>query len=356
MAASLEELPVVVMRGGTSKGVFCRLSALPPPGSPRDRFLLALLGSPDPMQLDGLGGTHSSTSKVVAVGAGREPGVDVEYLFAQVGVDRPVVDYAGNCGNLTAAVGPYAIDEGLVDRLDGPERVLVLANLNTGVRIRARVPLDGGRAAWVGDCAIDGVPGTGAPIVTDYLDPAGSVTGKLFPTGSRVDRIDGLDVSIVDVATPYTFVRSSDLGLAGDEVPAELNADAELLARLERLRAASGEAIGVASAAVPRLVLVSSPTIPEGAGAADVRVQVTSMQRVHHATPVTGALCTAAAANLAGTVAAAVAARSGSHVRIEHPKGLVEATVDIDGDQVRATGIVRTARRLLAGTAYVPLR
>jgi 2-methylaconitate cis-trans-isomerase PrpF len=273
-----------------------------------------------------------------------------------------VIEYAGNCGNLTAAVGPYAIDEGLVGPVgtgtEAHERVVTLENLNTGVQIRARVPVTGGRAAWQGTCAIDGVPGTGAPIVTDYLDPAGSVTGKLFPTGAPRDTIGGLEVSIVDVATPYAFVRAADLGLDGSEAPADLNARPDLLATLEGLRTECGYAIGLASAAVPRLVLVSAPARGDDA---DLRVQVTSMQKVHHATPVTGALCTAAAVSLPGTVPEATAAPGGTRrpglVVIRHPKGRIEATVDLDdGGQVRSAGVVRTARRLLAGTAYVAIR
>lgn len=351
------ELPVVVMRGGTSKGVFCRLADLPDAGPERDRLLLALMGSPDPMQLDGLGGTHSSTSKVVAVGPGREPGVDVEYLFVQVGVDRAVVDYAGNCGNLTAAVGPYAVDENLVAVPDAPSTVVALRNLNTDVRIRATVPLAGGRAAWRGDTVIDGVPGSGAPIVTEYLDPAGSVTGKLFPTGSPRDVILGHDVTVLDVTTPYVFVRAGSFGLSGNEVPADLNTRTDLLAELEGLRAACGSAIGVTSAAVPRMILLAPPSVAD----LDLTVLATSMQRVHHAVPITGALCSAAARCLAGTVAAEVAgptptvASAPTVVRIGHPKGVVEATVELDeaAGGVRAAGVVRTARRLLAGTAYV---
>ncbi|MDH4076009.1 MAG: hypothetical protein OEW29_08735, partial [Acidimicrobiia bacterium] len=185
----MADLPVAVVRGGTSKGVFLHLNLLPGDPTERDRLLLRLMGSPDPMQLDGLGGTHSSTSKVMAVGPATEPGADIEYLFAQVAVDEAVVDLTGNCGNLTAAVGHYAIDERMAPQLVRPgsaTTVLRLRNLNTGVVIRATIPLTAdGRAAWDGDTVIDGVPGTGAPIVTDYLDPGGSVTGKLFPTGAR---------------------------------------------------------------------------------------------------------------------------------------------------------------------------
>src|SRR5271169_5959716 len=171
------------MRGGSSKGVFVRDEALPPPGLRRDELLLALMGSPDPMQIDGLGGTHSSTSKVVAVTASSRPECDVDYTFYQVGIERADVDASGNCGNLTSAVGPYAIDEGILRVVDGTA-VVGLFNTNTQRRIVTRVPVENGRFAWSGDSHDDGVPGTAAPIQTDYLEPAGAVTGHLFPTGS----------------------------------------------------------------------------------------------------------------------------------------------------------------------------
>ncbi len=345
------DLPVVLMRGGTSKGVFIRMADLPVDPARRDRLLLRLMGSPDPMQLDGLGGTHSSTSKVMAVGPAAEPGADVDYLFAQVAVDQAVVDYTGNCGNLTAAVAHYAVDEGLVAPCP-PQTVLRLRNLNTAVVVRATVAVRAGRAAWEGDTVIDGVPGSGAALITDYLEPAGSVTGALFPTGARREGLDGHDVSIVDVASPYVFAAASAFGLAGTESPAELNARPELLAALEALRVAAGRRIGVDSLAIPRLVLVSPGE--------DLRVLATSMGRVHHAVPMTGALCIAAAARLPGTLVHALArpatgavSPAGEVVRIWHPKGSVQATVCIEGDQVRSAGVVRTARRLLTGTAHL---
>lgn len=351
----MADLPVAIVRGGTSKGVFLHLDLLPADPAERDRLLLRLMGSPDPMQLDGLGGTHSSTSKVMAVGPAAEPGADVDYLFAQVAVDEPVVDLAGNCGNLTAAVGHYAIDEAMVPQLvagaAGSTTVVRLRNLNTGVVIRATIPVTAeGRAAWEGDTVIDGVPGTGAAIVTDYLDPGGSVTGKLFPTGGRAEDLGGHIASIVDVSSPYLFLAASSFGLTGHEATAELNGRPDLLAELEQLRAEAGRRIGVASKAIPRTVLVA-----EGR---DLRVLATSMGRFHHAVPMTGALCIGAAARLAGTVVHHVTRPegdgAGSVVRIEHPKGAVEATVEIDGDDhVASAGVVRTARRLMTGTAHL---
>lgn len=351
----MAELRVVIMRGGTSKGVFVAIDDLPADLEQRDRMILRLMGSPDPMQLDGLGGTHSSTSKVMAVGASPPgSGADVDYLFAQVAVAEAVVDLTGNCGNLTAAVAHYALQQGLAPAV-APSTVLHLRNLNTGTIVRATVEVgDGGQPAEVGGTAIDGVPGSGAPLLTEYLQPAGSVTGTLFPTGSRHEVIGGLEVSVVDVTSPHVFLRRADVGLSGSEAPAELNGRADLLARLAALRDDAGRRIGVTSLAIPRLVMV-------GPGC-DVSVLATSMGRFHHATPITAALCTAAAARLEGTIVHEVARptprcagspEGAQVVRVEHPKGAVQATVTLDGDRVVAVGVVRTARRLLSGTAHL---
>jgi 2-methylaconitate cis-trans-isomerase PrpF len=362
-------LPVVLMRGGTSKGVFVREADLPAAGPTRDSLLLRLMGSPDPMQLDGLGGSHSSTSKVIAVSPSDRPGTDVEYLFAQVGIDRAQVDYRGNCGNLTTAVGSYAIDEGLV-RPAGPVTPVRMLNRNTGTRITAHVPVIEGRAASSGDCAVAGVPGTGAPIVTEYLDPAGSVLGALLPTGSpcdlvRTPRSGPVRVSLADVAGPVVFARAADLGLDPLLAPGTANADAELLGQLEELRAECAVLAGLAvdrgaalavSPALPRLALVGDGH-PGRAG--DFSLRVLSMQRVHHACPMTVLLCAAAAALLPGTVPHAAArpraewSEGGGTVLVAHPKGVAAATVRLQEGTVVSAGITQTARRLLAGEAYL---
>ena len=227
MSTSDRAIDVVIMRGGTSKGVFVRGEDLPGEGLDRDSFILSLMGTPDPMQIDGLGGTHSSTSKLVAVSPSNRPSCDAEYLFVQVGVDRPIVDYSGNCGNLTAAVGAYAVDEGLVAPSE-PMSTVRLFNQNTGRRILAHVPVAGGRAVSSGDAVLAGVPGTGAALVTEFLDPAGSATGALLPSGRTRDLVtprlaSPLEVSIVDVSAPVALVRSSDLELPADIGPADLN-------------------------------------------------------------------------------------------------------------------------------------
>lgn len=349
----------VLMRGGTSKGVFVHLADLPPAGPDRDRVVLALLGSPDPMQIDGLGGTHSSTSKLVAVAPSDAPGVDVDYLFAQVAIDEPIVDHRGNCGNLTTAVAPFAVDEGIV-AVEGTrdEVEVTLRNLNTGVRVVATLGVVDGRAAIEGDQTVAGVPGTGAPVRTAYLEPGGSVLGRVLPTGSPTDPLtldDGttIEASLVDVTSPHAYVRAADVGFDVTGAPADANADAGLLARLEAIRAAVGRLVGLDSPAIPRLALVAPPA-DDGA---DLDARATSMGRVHHAFPITGALCTAAAAQIPGTVVHDVAAPGAGRLRLRHAKGVVDLSAEVSGDGpdvvVASVGVTRTARRLMTGAAHI---
>jgi 2-methylaconitate cis-trans-isomerase PrpF len=358
------------MRGGTSKGLFVRDADLPPPGDVRDKAILALLGSPDPAQIDGVGGATSSTSKLIAVSAGGEPGVDVDYLFAQAAVERAVVDYGGNCGNLTAAVGPYAIEEGLVE-VAGEVASLTLFNRNTGKRIRTHVPLRDGRLREDGDFAIAGVPGTGAKIVNEFLAPGGSVLGSVLPTGRPVDKVHAeggapVEVSMVDVGSPMAFVRAADVG-AVERGTVDLG-------RLEAIRAACAHAVGlvedpaeaaVRSPALPRLALVSPPhAYATSAGArvdagdVDVVASMLSMQRMHHAFAGTGLMCLAAAARLPGTIPNELCREpTGDRVRMGHPKGVAEVGVVLgrgpaSAVTIEAVVVDRTARRLMAGYAY----
>jgi 2-methylaconitate isomerase len=367
----------VFMRGGTSKGIFCALDQLPPPGSARDALILELLGSPDPNQLDGMGGGMSSTSKLMAVSRSERRGIDVDYLFAQVSVREPVVDYRGNCGNLTSAIGVYAIDEGLVDEVTEPVTVVELHNENTGIHVRAHVPVVDGRAAVQGDHAIAGVPRPGARIVNEYLDPAGSQFGVLFPTGEprgllTVDG-DALEVSIVDVSNPVVHLRASDLGLEGHELPEQLNGDAALLHRLERIRGHAAVVLGLVdapeeavrrSASLPMLSIVSSPRSYTSASGTDVAAEDTdvcaravTVQRVHHAYPMTVLTCTAAAARLPGTIVHDLARQDRpDEVRVGHAKGTAAAGITVelraDGPRVVSVSVTRTARRLMAGELY----
>jgi 2-methylaconitate cis-trans-isomerase PrpF len=351
-------IPAVLMRGGTSKGIFLHAKDLPPPGRDRDDLLLRIMGSPDPMQIDGMGGTFSSTSKVVIIEPRGDDGVT--YWFAQISVDEPIVDWSGNCGNLTTAVGPFAIDEGLVRAVEPMSR-LRLFNGNTGVTVEADVLVAGARAATTGDCAIPGVPGTGSPVVTRYLDPAGGVLGALLPTGAAANGVTTADgtfpVSIVDATHPYAFVPAASLGLAEDtRSPAELNADPDFLALVERIRAAcavlvgsapSAEAAASVAPATPRIVLIRP-----GDSDADLAVTAFSMGKTHRALPMTGALCAAAAARTAGTTVADCASPGTDTVRIRHPRGVSPVLVETDGPRIRSVAVVRTARRLMGSVVY----
>lgn len=348
-------VPAVLMRGGTSKGVFLHARDVPAPGPELDDLLLRIMGSPDPLQIDGLGGTYSSTSKAVIVD--RE-GDTITYRFAQVAIDRPIVDWSGNCGNLTTAVAPFAIDEGLVEPGDGEARVL-LRNLNTGVRVESTVEVEGGRARTEGQRAVAGVPGTGSPILTRYLSPAGSVLGTLLPAVMPTVRLpDGrasIEASIVDAAHPYVFVRAADVGLDGPLADApSRNSDTALLDRIEAIRAEAARLVArrlpdapLDSPAVPRIVAVR-----RGEGDETLAAIAFSMGKVHRALPMTAALCLAAAAHLDGSVVAECAASPSELVRIRHPRGVAPVLVDTTGDELRSLGVVRTARRLMEGRAF----
>jgi 2-methylaconitate isomerase len=365
-------VPATIMRGGTSKGVFLRLSDVPTPGRLCDALLLDIMGSPDAMQLDGLGGTHSSTSKVMIVGPGTSSNVDVSYWFAQVGVNRAIVDWSGNCGNLTAAVGPFAIHSGLISATS-LSRQLRLRNENTGIDVVATVPTSGDRVEETGEFRIAGLPHPGAPILTDYLEPSGK-SGAL-PTGSERDHIrmsngQVFEVSVVDVTHPYAFVKAEDLGISGGRQDvAALNANEDLLERLEELRSRCAALLGVVkdwrqarvdAPATPRLVLVDFPLVGHEADeSSDIEGIGISMGKFHHALPMTGGLCLGAATRIAGTVPNMVARvpEGTDRLRVGHPKGVtvVVTKVDVIGGHphIKSVGVIRTARRLMEGYAYV---
>ncbi|MGH3356061.1 MAG: 2-methylaconitate cis-trans isomerase PrpF family protein [Nocardioidaceae bacterium] len=369
-------VPYVLMRGGTSKCHFFYDHDLPQDGE-RDRVLLSALGSPDPRQIDGVGGATSLTSKVCIVHPGPHPDVDVAFTFAQVAVDRAVVDYGGTCGNCSAAVGPFAIEEGLVDAKEPLTSVRVL-NTNTGKRFVAEVHVTDGLVDVAGDCSIAGVPFEGAPIKMWFEEPAGSVTGRLLPTGrpSDVASVPGLgdvEYSFVDVVNPVAFVRAETLGATGTELPAEIESDATLKKQLETIRSAAAVAGGMAedadaaarSPGVPKVAFVGPPrgyTTLYGervdAEAVDVVARYMSMGTPHQAFALSGALCAAAGANLPGTVVHdAAEGAMGSQVRLGHASGVmsldVEATDGEDGLQIQRVAGLRTARRLVEGRVFL---
>lgn len=376
-------IPAVLMRGGTSKGLFFKVEDLPEDLKLQDQVILAAYGSPDPYgrQINGLGGATSVTSKVAIVGPRPGEKNAVNYTFGQVGITQPLVDRKGNCGNISSAVGPFAIDEGLVEEVEEPVTTVNIFNTNTGKYIIARVPVENGRAKVEGDYAIAGVPGTGAKICLDFMNPGGAVTGKLLPTGHAQDTLETpyghFNVSIVDAANPLVFVRASDLGLSGTELPAQVDGSPDLLARIEAIRAAAAVKIGLVatpeeatakSPAVPKIAWVAPPrdyTMTSGltmkASDIDLLARTMSMGRLHAAYAITGAICTAGAAKIPGTVveeALSPAARAAPVVRIGHPGGdlAIEVEMRVEAghlEYVRGTAF-RTARRLMEGWVLVP--
>jgi methylitaconate Delta-isomerase len=361
----------VVMRGGTSKGVFLRRDDLPADPAVRDRVILALFGSPDPRQIDGLGGADILTSKVAIIGAPSRSGADVDYTFGQVSIREPVVDYDINCGNLSAAVGVYAIEEGFVEARE-PVTPVRVHNTNTGKIFVAHVPVRGDAPAVEGNAAIDGVPGSGAEIVLDFTGTVGAVTGRLLPTGRPLDRVHVpalgrfVDVSIVDVANLCVFVAAADVGMTGAEGPADFTA--EHLRVLIAVKDAAAAHLGLsADGLVPLPVAVARPAAYQAftgrrVGPDDVdllaRLAGGRPPMLHKTFPGTAATCTAVAAGIEGTVAAAASRPPGrdGEIRIGHPGGVMPARARVSAGPpwtVHQAGYFRTARRLLEGHALV---
>src|SRR4051812_5216325 len=293
-------IPCVLMRAGTSRGPFFLREWLPADDTARDEALIGAIGASDLLQVDGVGGGSTLTSKVAIVSKSSQPGCDIDYLFAQVGVGDKSVDTRPNCGNMLSGVAPFAIEQGLVRAQDGQTRVRVF-NVNTRSRIDVTVQTPNGRVVYEGSTGIDGVAGTAAPIQLNFLDAWGAVTGSLFPTGRRIDRIDGIDVTCIDAAMPLMIVRAADLGVAGRESPDELDANTELLERLESLRCAAGRLMGlgdVADSVIPKPVLVSA-----GDSVDSLTSRYFTPKRCHTSHAATGAIGVATAFALPGTVA-----------------------------------------------------
>ena len=374
-------LPAIFMRGGSSKGVFFHARDVPADRATLDPILLAVLGSPDPYgrQLDGMGGGISSLSKAVIIGPPTREGADVDYTFAQVSVDKPVVDWKGNCGNLSAAVGPFAVDEGLVQVAPEGEALIRIHQVNTRKLIHARFPVQRGKAAVRGDFAIAGVAGTGARIRLDFLEPGGTQTPHLLPTGNPVDTLDipgfgPLRASLVDAANPAAFVAARDLGLTGAELPEQIEAQPELMALLDRIRRLAGVAMGLA--ATPEAVGLASPRIavvapPQPAAtldgsvldpaAHDIAVRMLSMERPHRAVPMTGAMGLAVACRVAGSIPQAlmVPGPRPEEIRVAHPSGVVAVGAEVrhtnrEGWFAESAVVFRTARRLMQGQVAIP--
>jgi 4-oxalomesaconate tautomerase len=352
------KIPCVIMRGGTSRGPFFKLSDLPTDIPTRDAVLLSVMGSPHEIQVDGIGGSHSVTSKVAMISPSKQPDADVDYLFAQVQINESFVDTKPNCGNMLVAVGPFAIDAGLVPAING-ETIVRIFNVNTQTLVEAIVQTPGGEVVYEGNATIDGVPGTAAPVGINFKGGIGSVTGKMLPTGKPLDIIDGVEVSCVDIAMPLVMMRAADMGKTGYETAVELDADRVLMERMEAIRRKAGMLMGMGDVSrnvVPKLALLAKP---RHGGTISSRYFVP--ETCHKAHPVTGTVCIASACAIPETLAAQIAplppAPQGM-VKIEHPAGVILIDLDAgfaDGkEDLRRAALVRTARRIFEGHVMVP--
>lgn len=345
-----EGIPCLWMRGGTSKAAIFLASDLPAEPAERDALLLRIFGSPDPRQIDGIGGGDPLTSKVAIISPSRRPDADVDYLFLQVFVDQPLVSAAQPCGNVLAAVGPAAIERGLVPAQDGITEVRI-HQLNSGEIAVARVATPGRRVCYAGEARIAGVPGSHAPIPLVFRNLAGSMTGALLPTGQAVDAISGVPCTLIDNGMPCVVMRASDLGLAGDEPPAVLEANAPLRERLEAIRLAAGPRMNlgdVRDKSVPKLILVAAP---RQGGAIATRSFIP--HRVHEAIGVLAAVSVATACLMPESPAASVARppAEGPFV-IEHPSGTLELLLERSDGLITGAGVLRTARKLFDGRVF----
>lgn len=357
-----ETYPVVVMRGGSSRALVFRAEDLPEEISLQDRIFMTALGCPDPTgrQVDGLGGGASSNNKVAIVAPSREPGVDVDFTFCQLSPDRSFVDRAGSCGNISSAIGPFAIEAGIVAPTDGVTTVTI-RNTNSEGLLIARVPTPAGRFDPEGDFEIGGVPGAGAKIALDFVEPSGSAGRGELPTGSPTDSLvdphfGRVQCSLVDAAKPCVLVPFAELGLSPDARPEQLDADPSSLERIEAVRAAGSVAMGLADD-----VASTTPSLPQltffaPAGPRELRVLGMSMGKPHRSLPLTAAICLAAASGIAGTLVAELTAGEGP-LTLVHPSGRIEVSPAFasaeGGSRLERVTVARTARRLFEGSVYV---
>lgn len=341
------------MRGGTSKGGFFLMDDLPADPGQRDALLLRIMGSPDPRQIDGMGGADPLTSKVAIVSASDRPGIDVEYLFLQVFVDQAIVSDAQNCGNILAAVAPFAIERGLVAP-QGEETKVAIYLTNTGQVAEATVQTPGGTVTYDGAAAIDGVPGTHAPIPVEFRDTAGSSCGALLPTGNAADVVEGVRVTLIDNGMPCVVMKAADLGITGYEDRDWLDANTEIKARIEAIRLAVGARMNlgdVREKAVPKMMLVAPP---RAGGAVCVRSFIP--HRAHATIGVLGAVSVATACLIPGSPASEVAVvpeGARKSLSVEHPSGEMTCVLAVDdAGNVTSAGLLRTARKLMDGVVF----
>lgn len=379
MHPQMEMIKCSIVRGGTSKGIFIHKHELPSDPAKRDRVILAIYGSPDIRQIDGLGGADSLTSKLAIISPPTRPDADVDYLFGQVSLTAPFVDYKGNCGNISAAVGGFAIDEGMVEAVE-PITTVRIHLVNSGNILAAEVPVQDGKSAVEGDFVIDGAPGTGARVTLDWSDVVGPFTGRLLPTGNAQDliEVDGKQypITLVDAGNPVVFITAESLDMKGTETPAQIDTNAPLMALIEKIRGKAAVICGLvdnpADAAAkspynPFFAIVSPPADyvenngrPVKAEEMDLVSRLLFMLKMHKTYPGTGTVCTGAASRIPGSVVWNVMreeAKGRDILRIGHPGGVIPVEVDseiIDGEvKMKRLGVYRTARRIMDGYVYV---
>ncbi len=380
MHPEMEKIHCFIMRGGTSKGIFIMANELPQDPENRDRVIRAVFGSPDVRQIDGLGGADILTSKLAIIAPPSRDDADIDYTFAQVSFDTDIIDYNSNCGNISAAVGPFAIDRGLVKAVE-PLSIVRIHQTNTEKILIAEVPVRNGKAVVEGDLHIDGVPGTGAKITLDFSDTIGSITGKLLPTGNVVDVIEinngrTFSVSVVDAAIPVVFMRAEKLGLQGTETPEQIEQNRELMDTIEQIRGRVAERIGlvdnweqaaVKSPYTPFFAMVSPAQdyrtfdgTEVSSGEIDLVSRLVFMLRMHKAYPGTGTVCTGVTAKIPGSVVWDVLqekARRKTLIHIGHPSGIipVESVTEYKNDKIilQRAAFYRTARMIMEGYVYV---
>ncbi|WP_242258086.1 2-methylaconitate cis-trans isomerase PrpF family protein [Streptococcus thoraltensis] len=375
----LKDIPISIYRGGTSKGVFIDEKELPEDLENRNNILLKIMGSPDSRQIDGLGGAVSTTSKVAIISKEQTKEWDVNYTFAQVAIDKALVSYAGNCGNISSAVGVYAIENNLVE-VTAPVTCVRVYNTNTKKIIEEFIPTPEGQLTYEGDFEIAGVPGKGLKIKLAFKEPEGAFTGKLFPTNHLIDKIslengDEVAVSIVDVANPLVYIKAKELGLRGSETPKAIDGDPTLLGLLEEIRGKAAVLMGIIedfkdsakkTPGVPKLTIVSAPeTFLTSEGheikkeAFDIAVRMMSMQKAHKSIALTGSLCTSAACRIPGTIPYALVNHENldKELRIAHSSGIIPVSIDYDLNDksinIDSVSGFRTARKLMVGTAFI---
>jgi 4-oxalomesaconate tautomerase len=356
----ITRIPAVMYRGGTSKGPLFLASDLPnDPGATLDKVLLAAMGSPHPRQIDGIGGAESLTSKIAIISQSSRPDADIDYFFVQVNPNNSIVDYASNCGNMLSAVGPFAIEQGLI-KAGNPTTTVRIYNTNTESLIVAELQTSGGAVTYDGDAAIDGVSGTAAPVRLNFAKTIGSKTKKLLPTGQLREVIDGVEVTLIDVAVPTMIVSAQAIGKRGNEDKAELDADKALIARLEGMRNEAGRRMGLGDTSklvIPKPVIVSRPT--KGGVIASRDFVPYNCHATHS---VTGAMALSTACVVPGSVAADLAAVPLSRVKnivIEHPSGIIEVETESSGTslsdfELKQASLIRTCRKLFEGWVCIP--